>query len=291
MNDQRTRGGDTSWSPDPEGAQERDLNFLRPLINKIIAVEFKLQGDSAGRTPPAAVDAKAAPGVEARLDALERDVAAIIQRLQVAPSPEASGDQWVSAPMVLLPGSWRHTVLAAATTIVLLLIAHWLVVFMYDLRTPVLRVVSVAIPLSVAMVATLRYRITLSIELVVAILVGLLAVSGMSYVTSLYQHDKFLPENLRELREVLEYMSSIAFAHLAGALASSALQARFGARNPAGDATLKVARLLASALGKAATTAGEVRAQVDRIHSAITGLLAVISAIAALIAGLRSVLG
>jgi hypothetical protein len=180
--------------------------------------------------------------------------------------------------------------LAAVTTIVLLLIAHWLTVFAYDLSTLVLRIVSIAIPLPVAIWLTLRYRIKPAIQIAIAVAIGLVAVFGMSFVTSVHEKTSFLPENLREWREMLEYVASIAFAHLTGVLISSALQARSGARNQAGAATLKLALTLASVTGKAVKTGSELKKHIDSIHGLINNLMPVASAIAAVVAGLKSVL-
>ena len=91
----------------------------------------------------------------------------------------------------------------------------------------------------------------------------------MSYVTSLHKHTSVWPENLREWRETLEYVASIALAHHTGVLISCALQARSGARNRAGEATLKLARALASVTGKAVKTGNELKKHVDSIHGMI----------------------
>ena len=60
------------------------------------------------------------------------------------------------------------------------------------------------------------------------------AVFGMAYITSIHEKTAFLPENMREWQETLEYIASIMFAHLTGVLVSSAMQARSGAQNRAG---------------------------------------------------------
>ena len=275
-------------TPPHAGASERDLAFLLPLIDKIKAVEIKFQSDGAA---PAST---AAGSVDARLKALEDDVAAIKQKLQEtlgALTQEVSNaaEAVAAAALELRPQSWLRIGFAALLTVALLLVAHYLVVFVYDLRTVVLRLISVAIPLPVALWLTLRYRINPWRQIGVALAIGFAAVFGMSYVTSVHEHTTFLPENLREWRETLEYVASIAFAHHTGVLISCALQARSGARNRAGQATLKLAQTLASATGKAVKTGTELKKHVDSIQGLINNLMPVASAIAAVVAGLKGV--
>lgn len=284
MNEQKNRG---DVPPPLASASERDLSILLPLIDKIRAVEIKFQGDAAPGAP-------AASGVEARLKALEDDVAAIKQTLQatlgaITQEVNAAAEAVAAAAVELRSQTWLRVACAALLTVVLLLVAHYLVVFVYDLRTVVLRLISVVIPLPIALALTLRHRVNPWIQISVAFAIGLAAVFGMSYVTSVHENTSFLPENFREWRETLEYVASIAFAHHTGVLISCALQARSGARNRAGEATLKLAQTLASATGKAVKTGTELKKHVDSIQGLINNLMPVASAIAAVVAGLKGV--
>lgn len=284
MNEQKNRG---DVPPPLASASERDLSILLPLIDKIRAVEIKFQGDA----PPGA---PAASGVEARLKALEDDVAAIKQTLQatlgaITQEVSAAAEAVAAAAVELRSQTWLRVACAALLTVVLLLVAHYLVVFVYDMRTVVLRLISVVIPLPIALALTLRHRVNPWIQIGVAFAIGLAAVFGMSYVTSVHENTSFLPENFREWRETLEYVASIAFAHHTGVLISCALQARSGARNRAGEATLKLAQTLASATGKAVKTGTELKKHADSIQGLINNLMPVASAIAAVVAGLKGV--
>ncbi len=284
MNEQKNRG---DVPPPLASASERDLSILLPLIDKIRAVEIKFQGDAPPGAPAASV-------VEARLKALEDDVAAIKQTLQatlgaITQEVNAAAEAVAAAAVELRSQTWLRVACAALLTVVLLLVAHYLVVFVYDLRTVVLRLISVVIPLPIALALTLRHRVNPWIQISVAFAIGLAAVFGMSYVTSVHENTSFLPENFREWRETLEYVASIAFAHHTGVLISCALQARSGARNRTGEATLKLAQTLASATGKAVKTGTELKKHVDSIQGLINNLMPVASAIAAVVAGLKGV--
>jgi ABC-type multidrug transport system fused ATPase/permease subunit len=277
------------------GAPERDLTFLLPLIDKIRAVEIKFQGDVVPASSTATSAAVLGQGdVMSRLQALETEVAAIKAALQdtlgaLSRDVSDAADAVAAAVVELRPQSWPRIVFAAVTTVILLLIAHWLVVFVYDLHTVVLRLISVVIPLPIALWLTLHYQINPRRQIAIAIVIGLIAVFGMSYVTSLHEHTSVMPQNFREWRETLEYVASIVFAYHTGVLISCAMQARSGARNRAGEATLRLARALASVTGKAVKTGTELKKQVDSIRGMINNLMPVASAIAAIIAGLKSV--
>ena len=179
MNEQKNRG---DVPPPLASASERDLSILLPLIDKIRAVEIKFQGDAAPGAPAASV-------VEARLKALEDDVAAIKQTLQatlgaITQEVSAAAAAVAAAAVELRSQTWLRVACAALLTVVLLLVAHYLVVFVYDMRTVVLRLISVVIPLPIALALTLRHRVNPWIQIGVAFAIGLAAVFGMSYVTS-----------------------------------------------------------------------------------------------------------
>jgi hypothetical protein len=286
MDDQaRSESGAGHPTPPDAGSVPRDLSFLWPVLDRIRAVEIKFQGDDSA---PQNAD------IEARLTALESDVAAIGKTLQEALGAFADSARVVGTAVAealeLPPQTWTRAAIGMATAIMLLLIAHALVVFVYDLPTLVLRLVSIAIPLSIAIWMTLRRRIGPWFEIAMAVSVGLIAVGGMSYVTSMHEHTSFLPDSKREWRETAEYVASIAFAYVTGVLISGALQARAGAPNRAGQATLKLAQTIATVSGKAITTGPQIKKRVDQIQGLINTLFLLASAAMAIVTGLKSVI-
>ncbi len=308
MDDAAKTGGNTQQVPATPVTRERDLSFLWPLIEKIRAVEIKFQGEAPAGNAPAAPAGAAQPGaapgntapaadVEARLKALENEIVAIKQTLHDTFGALARGVSEAAAAVAeagnveLPPQSGRRVVFAAVLSVALLLLAHWLVVIAYDLPTLVLRLVSIAIPLPIALWLTLRCRIKPWVEISIAVAIGAVAVFGMAYVTSVHEKTAFLPENMREWRETFEYIASIAFAYLTGVLISSALQARSGARNRAGEATLRLAKVLAFVTGRAIASGPQLKKHVDTVQSLVNNLMPVASAIVAAVTGLKGILG
>jgi hypothetical protein len=277
------------------GSGARDLSFLWPLIDRIRAVEFKFQGD--GPAQPTA-------DLEARLTTLENEVAAIRRTLQEAAGQEAASQEAAGAsadggraatPTVteaveLQPQSWRRAAFGSATAVVLLLVAHYLAVFAFDLPAVILRLASIAIPLPIGIWMTLHRRIRPWLETSMAVSVGLIAVGAMSYVVSVHDATPFLPQSGGEWRETAEYVASIAFAYATGVLISAALQARSGAPNRAGQLTLKLAQAITAVTGKAITTGPQIKKHVDLIQALLNAAVLLTSAVMAVVTGLRSVI-
>jgi len=300
----KTGAGVVQEGAEEASAAQRDLSFLWPLIEKIRAVEIKFHGEApAGNALAAAVQTDATPGskvpaadLEARLKTLEGEIAAIKQTLQDALGVSTKGVSEAAAAVTeavwveLPPHSWQRIAIAAVLSIALLLLAHWLVVFVYDLPTLGLRLVSIAIPLPIALWLTLRHRIEPWFEIVIAVTIGSVAVFGMSYVTSVLEKTAFLPGNMREWQETIEYIASITFAYLTGVLISSARQARFGVRNRAGEATLRLARVLAFVTGRAIEHGPKLQKHVDTVRGLVNNLMPIASAIIAVVTGIKGIL-
>ncbi len=286
MDDQRKPDPDPGHPVVPGPAAEpRDLSFLWPALDRIRAVEIKLVADDA-----AAHNAD----VAARLKALEADVAAIREMLHQALGTPMAGahaePEPAAEPPELLPQTAGRATLGIVTAVALLLLAHLLVVFALDLPTLVLRLVSIVVPLPIALWMTLHRRIRPRLEVLMALSIGILAVGAMSLVVSVHEHDSFFPENGREWRETLEYVASIAFAYATGVLISGTVQARSGAPNRAGQVTLKLAKAVASVTGKAIKTGPEIKRHVDLIQALINFLALLTTGFMAVVTGLRAVL-
>lgn len=276
-------------TPLPGGAS-RDLSFLWPVIDRVRAVEIKFSTDDAA----SGATGHAGPVLEARIKALEDEVAALKKLLRGGFSGDGSGAQADEVPAVvpeLLPQRWGRVATAAAVVTLLLLLAHWLVVFVYDWPTLVLRAFSIAIPLPFAIWLTLRHRISPAKEILFGLVIGAIAVFGMAYITSLHEKTAFLPENMREWQETFEYIASIMFAHLTGVLVSSAMQARSGVQNRAGEATLRLAQVLAFVTGRAVANGPTIKKHVDTVQNVISNLMPVASAIMAIVTGIKGILG
>ena len=114
-------------------------------------------------------------------------------------------------------GYWGHHVLTMVLPIVaLLLIAHVLVIVVFNLNPMVLRILSVLIPLPFGFVLRFVSHHGLRSAFAVGAAAGVIAVLGMSAVIGVIDRTPILPDTLRDLREMLEYMASIMLSVVTG---------------------------------------------------------------------------
>lgn len=113
----------------PQGGAERDLSFLWPVIDRIRAVEIKFSTDEGAGGAPAAAGSPPKPNLEARLKALEDEVAALKQSMQgtlgaLSDGVAAAAAEVSAAALELAPQRWWRVAAVAVSVVLLLLIAH-----------------------------------------------------------------------------------------------------------------------------------------------------------------------
>lgn len=164
----------------------RDLFLVKPLLERIATLEAEL----AAR--PALPVAEQAPGDSALADVV---------------STEAASDVMHSLPAAAA---------IFAALLALLLLGHWLFVFVYDANVLYLRIFALLLPLPFGFVFARASGFSLPLGVTTAVCGALLAVLGMSGVTSLIDAVPVLPQDMVEVREFLEFSASIGFAFLTG---------------------------------------------------------------------------
>lgn len=245
-----------------------DLSFLWPAIDRIRAVEIRFQ--AYGDSEPAPGGKQPAADFTSRLTAVENELAALKQTIEDALGASKSDARQVHA--VLPTQRWQRIAAGIVVAVLLLLLAHWLIVIVFDLHVLILRLASMVIPLPIALWLTRRHPIRPGIEIGIAIAIGMLAVFGMSCATSVVDKTALLPETPREWRETVEYIASISFSYVTGVLISSALQVRDAAHGRVGKLTLRLAK------------------QVSLIQGLFNGLMLIGSAILSIVTGISSIL-
>jgi hypothetical protein len=294
---QAPESGPAEPPPTPPAQGSPDLSFLLPMIDRVRAVEIRFQDEGPGSTVSSA-DLPTLDALQTRVRRLEEEVQGLRRGLE-AISPAlgvGSGAGGATSllghgPTELAPQPIERLLFSALVATVLLVLAHWLVVVVFDLHTVVLRLVSIAIPFVVAVAMTLGRQLRLSAEALAAVAVAFLSVAGMSYVTSALEGTSPLPQDAREWRETVEYVASIAFAYLTGVLASSAWQAHQGVRHEVGENTLRLAQAIARLTGKAVATGPELRNRIASVQELINTLALVGAGATSLVTALKGVTG
>lgn len=162
----------------------------------------------------------------ARIGDLESQVQQLNAELLVAKANAAVGGQVaagelanISGPPVVKPSFTRRMIEGLAwflLPILLLLLTHWLLVFIYDVRVLILRLVVLVIPLPFGFFLARRVGLPLGSGVVLAMVMAALSVAGMSGITAYIDHVPVWPQSFVEWREFVEFALSIAFSAITG---------------------------------------------------------------------------
>ena len=136
------------------------------------------------------------------LDKLQRKLDAVNTRLALREEP--SRFLLIYAGLYLLPA------------MALLLVAHYLVTFHFNVSPIFLRLASFVIPIPFGLAAYAISKIGIRSAFVMGALLGLASVGGMLAVVGVIDNVPIIPTNLLEWRETIEYSLSIALAFVAG---------------------------------------------------------------------------
>jgi hypothetical protein len=147
-----------------------------------------------------------------------------------------------------------HLAVYIVPPILLLLAAHLLLIVRLDVNPLFMRFASMAIPLpfgfALAWVAHLGWRAGLAAGLVI----GVVAVAGMTAIIGYTDDVPIMPQNLREWRETIEYAVSIALATLTGnilgSLGQSMLPKHVVGRGQPSKLAMRVAMMIGPPVGQ-----------------------------------------
>ncbi|RAU22440.1 hypothetical protein CU669_06965 [Paramagnetospirillum kuznetsovii] len=253
----------------------RDLSIVRPVLDQLKAMAAR-------------VEALEAAGV------LQSELAARVAVLEAQPSARSAtegggGD----APIVVAeakasaPASGMAAVVAAiAVPILALLMTHWLVVIVFDMKFWVIRAASLLVPLAFALFMPIRGGHKVAVPAVLGLVIGGVSVLGMMSITGLIDDQPIMPQDRREWREVIEYGVSMWLSYLTGGLIASVLQSRRSAA-----ATDTMVKRLARDLAKLTAPENENRQQLEKriqtLAVTIGTLVPVVTGAGSIISGMR----
>ena len=126
-------------------------------------------------------------------------------------------EQKISSPKTV--SSWVLDIaIYLVVPLLLLLLAHWLIVVVYDTKMAYLRIISMALPLPFGYFLFKGHQHKLLPWFIGVASLSITSVIGMSWITSLVDQSPIFPQNLFEWKELIEYSASIAFSFLTGML-------------------------------------------------------------------------
>jgi hypothetical protein len=184
----------------------RDLYLFKPLLEKIGQLEKTVAEQAAA----------IAATSETRLAALEQELADLKARTAGAIPVEIE----VQAPAASAPGATTGYVgalfQALLPALVLLVVAHWVMLFVYDVKPLYLRIATILIPMPFGLLLAMHHPGRLWKSTAAGFVAAFLAVLGMLTVTAVIDKVPIVPQDLRDFRETLEYVASIGLSFTTG---------------------------------------------------------------------------
>ena len=175
----------------------RDLYLFKPLLAKIEQLEKTI-----------AQQVQAIASTE-RIAALEKELADIKAAQAEAVVPAAPDSR---------PGYAGAVAQAIIPALVLLILAHGVLLFVYDMKPLYLRVATILIPVPFGYLLALHHPMEFKKSVFAAATLAFAGVLSMLTVTAVIDKVPVLPQDMRDLRETLEYVLSIALAFVTGML-------------------------------------------------------------------------
>jgi len=262
---------------------QRDVGPFRVVLRRVAALEGKVGGGDANLE-----------GLAGRVAAIEQKFDELKDALLALHGDAHAGTE-SHAPDVgahaKRPSWWQWLLVAAVAPIAILLIVYVLTVLVYDLDTRVLRTLSILIPLPFGFWFVRSARGAMWAETLIALAVGVVAVGAMSAILAWHDQSPLLPQDLREWREVIEYIASIAFSHLTGAFVGRWLARRRHRQRAPGKLAKQLAQVLSDDGGQQGNLLVRIQRVIEKVQEYYGYLVPVGTAIMSIYTGLKPFLG
>lgn len=173
----------------------RDVYLFKPLLSRIEALESEVRNLNNELNL-------------LKTNAIDDEVLAGKSESEQVPCTSVTGRSILQRSMEVL--------LWLTLPLLLLLLTHWLLVFVYDVRLLILRLVVLLIPLPFGFLIAKRTATPMLIGCLLAMGMASLAVVGMSAITSHIDQTPLWPQSFVEWKELIEFALSIAFSAITG---------------------------------------------------------------------------
>jgi hypothetical protein len=265
----------------------RDFYLFKPLIERVEQLESRLvEQTQAGIAT-----------YEARIAALECELEALKAAQLAAPGvavPAGVGGHGPASrtgvELFQVSGTkqyWISSMLALGPALALLVAAHVTLLFVYDVKPLYLRIASILIPIPFGFALLVWHPNRFRISAIGGFAMAAVAVCLMLVTTGYVDGVPIMPQSVRDVREVLEYILSIGLAFLTGLLLGNLRYRRLHLRPEPTRFAVSVAELFTT------DTQGElgVLRLASRIQKALATLTPIGTWVASIYAGIKALLG
>ena len=187
-----------------------------------------------------------------------------------------------------------HNAIYLLAPFVLLITAHFVITIVLDISPLFLRLASMLIPLPFGFSLIWFSHHSIRWSILDGVLIGLLSVGAMLTVVAFVDKVPILPESLRDWRETLEYVVSIALANVTGSVIAVFARRMLPRTLDAGGAPSPVAVTIARIIGRhVGAQALRRRAQTiqDNFGTIATGGAALAAGAGSIYTGIRALIG
>ena len=253
----------------------RDLYLFKPLLEKLAQLEKTVAEQAKA----------AAANSETRIAALEKELAEL--KAQTAGAVPVEVELRSTEPGTPAPGYPGALLQALLPALVLLVAAHWVMLFVYDVKPLYLRVATILLPMPFGFLLAMHHPGRLWPSAAAGFATAFVAVLSMLTVTAMIDKVPILPQDARDFRETMEYVASIGLAFMTGFMAGEFLPAFRGGSTKPNRVILLVSRAFApDEEGKLGVE--KVAKKVDKLIKAATPAA---TGAASIYAGIKTFLG
>jgi hypothetical protein len=265
----------------------RDFYLFKPLLERIEQLESRLAEETQAGLAT----------YEARIADQERELATLKAGQSAAPEAAALSATGGYVPPVrdsvgLDPASgtkryWASLALALGSALALLVTAHILLLFVYDVKPLYLRIMSILIPIPFGFALLVWHPKRFRTSAIGGFTMAAVAVWLMLVATAFIDSVPVMPQSVRDVREMLEYMVSIGLAFLTGLLVGKLRYRRLHVSTEPNRFALFLAELFS------ADKDGElgVLRLASRIQKTLATLTPIAAWIASIYAGIKALFG
>jgi hypothetical protein len=174
---------------------------------------------------------------------------------------------------------------AIASAIVALVLAHFLIVIVYDISLWYLFAASLAFPFACGYLMRVSKHRSLGVDFVSSLGIAVVSILIMSFAVARTDHVPVLPQGSAEWSEFFKYVSNIAFGFFAGVLMRR-WQDSFGKpAEPGNRLAIDISRLLTRHRRRSAKNDAEFEKTLKRVETSVASVMAIGAAVLSVATG------
>jgi hypothetical protein len=248
----------------------RDLFLFMPLLKQVSALGKRVEELEA------VIEGLQAYGYHPEAEADTGGEAAAPAEAAAAPKPRAPKAPVRKAALTvpsLVPA------LAISLAIVALVVAHLLVIIVYDTSLWYLFAASITFPLVCGYLMRVSEHRSLGVDFVTSIGIAVVSILIMSFVVARTDHVPVLPQGGEEWAEFLKYVCNIAFSFFAGVLARRWQEGLNKPAEPGNRLAVDISRLITRHRKSSKGGEFEFEKTLKRVETSVASVMAICAAL------------